>query len=283
MCQGTSKIHAHRAALLFAGSLLLASGPALAEDSPNILTDSWDMSLGTFTVNTDTQLEFDGKTSTGTKFNWESTFGGGDETRVRFDGHWRFGDSDRHKLRWMWFNASNRNSKVLERNIEWGGQTYPIGAKVEGEFKFDIYELAYEYAFLHHDTWELNASAGLHWASVSATLKARANNSNGTLLVDQHKEGAVDLPLPVFGVRGLWQLPHNFFIDAQAQYFSLSIDEYDGSVTDYKIDAVWQPNRWVGIGLGYNYFKVDVDVNKKFNGSLNWAYDGPMISYNILF
>ena len=88
----------------------------------------------------------------------------------------------------------------------------------------------------------------------------------------------------MIGLRGLWQLPHNFWIDAQAQFFALSIDEYDGSLQDYKVTVNWQPKKWLGIGLGYNRFEVDVDVDAdKFNGSLDWTYEGPMLSYTAVF
>jgi hypothetical protein len=36
--------------------------------------------------------------------------------------------------------------------------------------------------------------------------------------------------------------------------------------------------------LGYNQFNVDVDVDAdKFNGSLNWKYNGPMAFYSVSF
>ena len=39
-----------------------------------------------------------------------------------------------------------------------------------------------------------------------------------------------------------------------------------------------------GIGLGYNQFNVDVDVEKdSFNGSLDWTYEGPMLYYSASF
>jgi hypothetical protein len=38
------------------------------------------------------------------------------------------------------------------------------------------------------------------------------------------------------------------------------------------------------VGLGYNQFSVDVDVDgDKFNGSLDWKYRGPMLSYSAVF
>jgi len=263
---------------------VLGTSVARADDSPAILTDPFQLSLGTYLVNTDTIVELNGDTQKGSIVNWEDTFGGGDVSRFRIDGHWRFGDSDRHKLRFLWFNSTRARSKTIERDIEWGGQTYPASAKVGAEIKFDIYELAYEYAFLKHDTWELNGSFGLHLASMSLGLKAKSSESNGTLDFDQHKEGTLDAPLPVVGLRGIWQLPHNFYIDAQGQYFSVSIDQYDGNVQDYRIVATWQPKRWLGVGLGYNRFAVDVNVGtKRFDGSLNWKYHGPMLFYSAVF
>jgi hypothetical protein len=92
------------------------------------------------------------------------------------------------------------------------------------------------------------------------------------------------VPLPVVGLRGLWKLPHDFYVDAQGQFFALSIDEYDGSVQDYRLMLTWQPKPWVGLGIGYNSFKVDLDVEReRFDGSLDWKYDGPMIFYSASF
>jgi hypothetical protein len=64
----------------------------------------------------------------------------------------------------------------------------------------------------------------------------------------------------------------------------LSIDEYDGNLQDYRVLAMWQPNKWLGLGVGYNQFTVDVDVEKdSFNGSLDWEYSGPMAYYSVVF
>ena len=44
----------------------------------------------------------------------------------------------------------------------------------------------------------------------------------------------------------------------------------------------WQPKKWLGIGLGYNLFDVDVDVDgNRFNGSLDWRLQGTdVLSYS---
>jgi hypothetical protein len=82
----------------------------------------------------------------------------------------------------------------------------------------------------------------------------------------------------------LWRLPYDLWIDASGQFFALSIDDYDGSLRDYKLVLTWQPKRWLGVGIGYDRFAVDVDVDKdRFRGSLDWTYSGPMLFYSAAF
>jgi hypothetical protein len=266
-----------------ATGLLAVSTATAADEAPNILKDPFQLSLGTFVVDTDTEVRFDGDTNVGTPIDWENTFGGGDQSRFRIDGHWRFGDSGRHKARFLWFNSSRSRARTIDTEIDYGGVVFPVGVKVDAEFNFDVYELAYEYAFLQRETYEIAGTIGLHYTSLSASLGAKST-TNDSLDADLKQQGDVDAPLPVIGLRGIWTLPYNFFIDAGAQFFALSIDEYDGSLQDYRVMVTWQPKKWLGIGLGYNQFNVDVDVDgNKFNGSLDWEYSGPMLSYSAVF
>ena len=109
--------------------------------------------------------------------------------------------------------------------------------------------------------------------------RARAARSGSEVL-----GASVAAPLPVIGLRGIWDLSNDFWLDVTAQYFALSIDDIDGSLQDYRVLVTWQPRKWLGVGLGYNRFTLDVDVDKDdFNGSLDWTYSGPMIFYSASF
>jgi hypothetical protein len=264
--------------------LLLGSPAAFADQAPSLLTDSFQVALGTFSINSEPSIQLKGDTSNGDKVNFDEALGGGDSQRIRLDSFWRFGDSGRHKIKAIAFDMSRDNSRTFDRDIEWGGDVYPVNARVDADFSFTVIEAAYEYSFVKRDRYELNGSIGLHYTSLDSSLKARAEFSGGTLTEDLSNSASADLPLPVIGLRGIWDLTHNFWLDATAQYFALSIDEYDGNLQDYRVLVTWQPKKWLGIGLGYNWFSVDVDVEKdKFNGSLDWTYSGPMVFYSASF
>jgi hypothetical protein len=283
MCQqrSTPSVRAAGWAIL-AIATMAASTPVQADEAPNLLTDPFHVAVGTFIISSEPTVQLNGETLRGDRVDFDSVLGGGDATRVRLDADWRFGDSQRHKVRAIAFAMSRSRKKTIEEEIEWGGDTYPINANLEAEFKFSVVELAYEYAFLRRDTYEVGGSVGLHFTSLEASLTAK-NTSTGQTL-DISNEASVDAPLPVIGLRGLWKLPADFYVDAQAQFFALSIDEYDGSLQDYRLMLTWQPKPWLGVGIGYNSFKVDVDVEKdRFDGSLDWTYNGPMIYYSASF
>ena len=276
-----------RAAVGFARTVwfaAFATGPltAIAADSPNLLEQRFFVALGTYVVDTSTDVRLDGELDEGTAFDWEQSFGEGDVTRFRLDSQWRF--ADRHMLRATWFSSSREHSRVLDEDVEWGDETFPASARAQGEFNFDVYELAYEYAFLERDNYEIAASIGVHYTELELTLSAEAEASGGTLAADISETGNVGAPLPVIGLRGLWALPRDFWIDLSAQYFALEIDEYDGSLVNLRAIVLWQPSQWLGIGLGYDRFAVDLDVTKdRFDGSLDWTYQGPMIFYSVGF
>jgi hypothetical protein len=263
--------------------LALSVSPVVkADDDVDLLTDPFRVAIGTYIVESEPIVRLDGETSRGDLVNFDEVIGGGDATRVRLDADWRFGDTDRHKIRAVAFSVSRKRQKTIDDEIQWGDETFPINANLESKVSFSVIELAYEYAFLKRDTYEINATAGLHYTTFEASLKASSTSTGETL--DLSDEADVKAPLPVFGLRGIWKLPADFYIDAQAQYFALSIDEYDGNVQDYRVMLTWQPKPWLGLGVGYNGFKIDVDVERDaFNGSLEWKYKGPMIFYSASF
>ena len=116
--------------LLAAGivvAALMAVAPARADDGPDLLTEPFNVALGTFILNSDTKVRLNGEAQRGDKVDWEDSFGGGDLNRFRVDGYWRF--ADRHKVRALWFSSSRTQSKVLDKDISWGDEVFPVDAQ----------------------------------------------------------------------------------------------------------------------------------------------------------
>lgn len=257
--------------LPFAGAFAGDRGP---------LDQDFQASLGGFFMNFDTDVRLDGETTgTGTDINWEDEFDFKDQDRFRIDGFWRF--KPNHKVRFMYFENNRGNTSVLSRDIEFGDTTFPANLQVDSRLDTRIIELAYEYAFLRRENMELSGSFGIHNIKVEAGLRG-AISGGAAAETEEVAEG--DGPLPVIGVHYLWHIGNNFYFDGLAQFFFAEIDNYNGSLQDYKLGVTWFPWRNVGVGVAYNQFVTRLDIEKDtFNGRLKLQYGGPLAYITVGF
>lgn len=269
-------------ATLFAG-ILVAVSPAASASDFSLLDQKVSVSLGMFTNASKLELRVDGEAGeVGTPIDWNDTFGDQDKTRVRLDGLWRI--SGPHHLRIMYTDYSRTSSRTIDEEIIWQGETIPIGAEARAKFGFEVLDAAYEYAFMQRDTYELAASLGLHYTRLEASLRATVDVGDGQGTVERGGPAEVDAPLPVIGLHGLWRLQQNFYLDLMGQAFYLSIDDYDGNILNGRAALIWQPKELVGLGFGYDYFRIDIEVDaSKFRGDLVWRYSGPQVFFNVSF
>jgi hypothetical protein len=277
-----------RVAAAVAACLMLGVAHA-AEETPaverNPLESKFIVDVGYFFLSTDMRVRVDGETSeqVGSDVNFDDTFGIGDFDRFRVDGLWRI--APRHLIRAMYFQNNRHATRSIERDVNFQDETFPVGATVDARSELTVAELSYEYAFLRRENYELAGGIGIHYIDMDLTLKgtisAQGNQASGSV----NAGAATQAPLPVLGLRWMWRLPHNFYVNAQAQYFYISFDPYSGSLTDLKATVVWHPTDHFGVGVGYNDFGFRFDINSKrdFDGRLRWNYGGAMAFATFMF
>jgi hypothetical protein len=255
-----------------AAALLAAVTPAVHAEAGNPLNDRFNLQLGGFLLSTETKLRVDGALR-GTEIDTERDLGLKDSDRFRFDGYWRI--TPRQKIRVMYFETNQSATRTLDREIIYDDTVYPVNLEVRAATKTQVTELAYEYTFMKRDMYDLSGSFGIHNLKFQSSLEGELN---GQPLPNLSNTSEANGPLPVLGLHGVWRFNDQFYIDAMIQYFSISYDVYDGSVTDYTASAVWQFSKHFGIGAGWNNFVTKVDVDgDSFNGRLRWRYGGARI------
>jgi hypothetical protein len=253
--------------------LALVGSTAARAEGINPLDDRFSLSLGTFMLNTSTEIRVDGTTGRGTDIDTERDLGLQDGDRFRVDGYWRF--ADRHKLRILYFDTDRSASKTLQRDIDVRDTVFPVDLTVKSTFETRVAELAYEYAFLRGENYEVAGTIGVHDLRFKLGLTASQNSGE---LAELSRDADASGPLPVIGLRGVWRFHPNFYFDAQAQFFKISLDPYDGRLEDYNASVVWTPFKHFGVGAGYNEFVTRLDVSAdRFDGRLRWRYGGARI------
>jgi hypothetical protein len=262
-------------AILIACASVGLSTPARADDS-DLLNDKFNVSLGTFLLSTNTTVKIDGTAGQqGTEVNLGQDLGFSDSNRFRVDGTWRF--FKRHKLRFMYFSNNTSADRSTTRDITIGDTTYPTSANLHSSNKTTIAELAYEYVFMQRDTFELSGSVGLH--TVNFKLAVSGDGTvNGQTGQFSTETATATAPLPVIGLRGLWQFSPQWYFDGQGQYFGLKVDNVNGHLTDLRLGVTRMFGAHFGVGAGWNQFTTKVSLTKdSFEGSLKWRYSGALI------
>lgn len=261
-----SRVDRHRSLAVLAA--LLAPLSARAEPA-NPLADRLSVSLGGFLLTTDTNVRVDGDSGNGTDFDVERELGFHDSDRFRIDAYWRFRPS--HKLRVMYFDTRRTAAQQIENEITFRDTTFAADTEIEATFKTAVAELAYEWAFLRTDRYEVAGSIGIHNLRFDLDLRATGGQQISS-------SASANGPLPVLGLHGVWRWTDRVYLDAQAQYFQISLDPYDGRIEDYNVSIVWQAFDRVGLGAGYNAFVTRLDVDDdNFDGHLRWRYDGARV------
>ena len=264
--------------LLLSLPLLLLLGVTTRSDA-NPLEQRFGLNLGWYAMSSDTRIRVDSVRfeQIGTEFDLEDALGLDDEDVFRLEGVWRF--LPRHKLRLMYFDSNRTSDDELDFELNFGDQTFPVDVTIRTDFDFEIIELAYEYQFLHSDRYELGGSIGIHNVGFDLSLRVAADVGGGEASGSISESANADAPLPVIGLRGTFRLGGNFYAQAHAQYFQLKYEEYDGSLQDYQVGVLWQFSEHFGVGLAYNLFMTDVDMDDgdRFTGKLDWDYDGAQL------
>jgi hypothetical protein len=262
---------------------LAMAGPASAQSSPAqaMLDGTVVGNLGVFVIDTSLKAGLNGQSTTNPEVDFNQVFGRADNaTRVRADVIWRI--TPTQHMRFMYFNNTIDRTRTLDQQIMWGDNTYDVGASVEARNRYTIGEVAYEYAFLRSPTYELAASAGVHYTNIHISLSGTASATNGqggvTQVSGATSSNSLSAPLPVVGLRGGWAVSEHWYLSALAQYFKASIDGYDGHISDLGASATWMYNPHFGLGIGYNRFTTDVSVDRSaFDGHLSVCYSGVQV------
>ncbi|MFN9032046.1 MAG: hypothetical protein ACK54C_04980 [Betaproteobacteria bacterium] len=259
---------------------LTAAGGATAQKAP-LLDDRFTLSAGGYLLQTDLRARLDGRSLRNPNVDFDEDLGvGKDASGYRIDGLWRI--TPRHHLQFMYFDNSNDSRRTISEDIRWGDTTYQAGATIDAEAKFKIFQLAFEYAFLRSRSCEIAGTIGEHYIDLSLKLAGTASivDSNGNVVSRQFesRQSSVPAPLPVFGLRGRWEMAPDFYLDGLAQYFRVSVDILDGALYDLRAGGTYMFTQNFGVGLGYNHFKTTVDVSRSaFNGRVELGYSGLML------
>jgi len=237
-----------------AAAFLLAcamAAPAAAEDKA--FPDRWMFRLGGYQVSeADTLVRLDANNApVGVFIDFAQTLGGQTSAAVgRFDGLYRF--NDKHGLGFSWYTLRFTGYRDLRTEIDWGGDTYPIGTTVDSEIKFDIYKINYQYSVINSAEAELGGLIGLHVMDFGVSL-----NASG---IGQARADSVTAPLPVLGLYARYNFTPRFSMYYNFQFFFIDYeDKISGGLQDALIGLEYRVSKHFAVGAALNRFNTSLE------------------------
>ena len=176
------------------------------------------------------------------------------------------------------FYSLGRDSTAnISRTIVVDDVTYPVNASLTAGFDTTIYRLTIGYSFIRNDTVEVGAAIGLHATDLKFSLSGQGS-AGGAPVSTQVRRKDFLAPMPTVGLYTTIAVAPRVIINARADYLSLGVGDYDGSILNAQADVQYRFTDTFGIGIGYRYVDYDLDVDKaNYVASFDYQFNGPSI------
>jgi len=256
-------------ALVSAAATAQAQGPVPVHPA---LTDKFYIGLGAFFPKTTTEAQLTSNTTgVGGTIGFEDSLNmDRSKTVPSFFGRWRI--NNRWRVEAEYFEMNRSSERVIDRQIVWGDQVFPVNTQVSSKFNFSDFRVSAGYSFFRTTDKELGVGLGLHMASYDVRLSTPTGGGDGEDVL---------APLPVLSVYSQFALTDRWALGARLDRFSLKYDKFDGGLTALGLDVQYQPFRHVGFGLSYRSLFIRAEIEgDRATAKFRQAFEGPMVFMN---
>lgn len=264
-------------AILF--GLVVATATAQAADEvethETFSGSKWMLSLGLYYPNVDTYIRVDGPGGNlGTELDFDTLGLGKNEVLPTLGIIWEA--NARHSIWANYFELDRSGFTNTAVEIRIGDTVFPLDANINAQFSSKVFATGYGYSFFNDSRKFLGFRIGLNVQDVRFGVETESG-----LLAETAE---VTAPLPTFGFIGGYRLSEKWHLSGQAGYLGLTVDQYEGAVTDMSLSLDYMLGEHFSLGLAYMYLKVDIkSEDEKWLGKLLYEYYGPSLRLGYQF
>lgn len=201
-----------------------------------------------------------------------------DEDRFAGELLWRFGDKWSVAIQYL--DSKDGSKAVLEEDIEWKDYVLQSGSSASVGQELNIYRVFMGRKFVDGLQNQFGAGLGFHWLDLGFFVEGEFF-LNGESTGVRRESVSASAPLPNLGAWYDHAFNARWAFNSRVDWLSASIDEYSGSITNASIGVNYQAWRHLAFGVNYNYFRINVDVDKRgWKGGLEYERQGPFVYAN---
>jgi hypothetical protein len=193
---------------------------------------------------------------------------------------WRF--RDRWSVTGQYFRATDGSRVVLEEDIEWGNVVFNAGSFAAAGSDFSLSRIFVGRRFDTGERHEIGVGGGIHWLHIGAYIAGEIL-INGTP-VSARRAVSEEAPLPNIGIWYDYSISPRWAFRSRFDLLSADVGDYDGLMVNASIGVNYQAFEHLGIGLNYNYFELDVTIDKSnWKGNVETIYEGVYVYASLYF
>jgi hypothetical protein len=182
-----------------------------------------------------------------------------------------------------YYSLGRDTTGTISRNITIDNVTYPVNGSLTVGFDTDIYRFTVGYSFVRNDTVEVGAAIGVHMTNLDFSISGQGS-AGGAPVSSQVRKKDFLAPMPTVGLYTTFQVAPHININARADYLSLGVGDYDGSVLNAQASVAYRFSDTFGVGVGYRYVDYNLDVTKpSYVASFDYKFWGPSVFLELGF
>lgn len=205
------------------------------------------------------------------------------DSELTFFGHMEWYFAKKWKISVENFNIQNAKKIELEEDINWEDIVFKKGTSARGGFSINLYRVYVGRVISEGLKHQLGIGLGVHALNTSAFIEGEIAIDDFEYEFQRRSVNGI-IPLPNIGFWYFYAPNNKWAFIARLDWFSITIDEYSGSLSDIAPGIKYQIFKHFGIGIDYRYFFVNAKVNKsEWDGRLNLGFNGPVITLHTNF
>jgi len=258
----------------------LLTSPLIQAQAANgvhpLLDAKWYMTAGYFFPQKDFKIRVDGVSpgdpiDLGDAFNLDNS-----QSTWAATMRWRFGK--KWDLQLQYWKTDDSNTATLDEDVHWGDVVFEDGTFVSAGAGIKVARMFFGRRFSASDTHEFGLGAGIHWLKFNAFIQGQVltNMGNSELYYANADAG---IPLPNIGGWYTYAFSDKWALQSRIDWFSASYGDYSGGLWNALVGVSWAPTKHFGVAASWNYFSIDVDVDKDdWHGKADLSQNGPSLA-----
>ena len=176
--------------------------------------------------------------------------------------------AESHRLTASLLHMNYAGDSTVTQAFTFAGTTFPVSEAVHSEIQFTQLTGGYQFDLVKFPRFSVNLNLQAHLLDLDAEVRG---NTLGTVKED------ITVPVPTIG-GGVRIWPFEWMkLSGDFNIFKAGVSGFRGELIDSEASLTISPWKWVGLGVGYRYFR-GIARDTDSNDQIDWLQQGPFVA-----